>query len=468
MTVSQHKLPPQVRAEPAGEIVHRIWILAQPLATRMKSFLALNHLLFPPMPLFLLLFMILVIDCKTEDPYRRRQKDYEFLKELNDFEIKILRDFVRGRGTASVSRLPFDEYFHEAEDVKKPRVARPQVTRISPKSRVREFGRNFEEPREPDKETFKEYAMILQQLIDVRKAAVAAPTFPSTIVASEPRRNAKPIRGRTEKKIVAQHAAPNVPAWQPVVERKSEDEPPQKSEENWEEKMHDLSKQLHSLLAQIKETKKKSKKNMEIRRPKPKVTVLRSGSAEQRNDNEYLFVASVTLIQDEGQNILVDTGLGTDLQGRNGFLKKLAENRLAPNQIDVVVSTHGHPDHNGGVSEFPAATHYQGWYVHRNSIFNLSKLFESDKQPLTNSVYLIKTPGHTSDDISVIVKMLKRDTFMRSEDIDHPMMWRPLSANETQQTISRRYLLCTSNYLIPGHGPGFAVTKQMRSNFSCD
>ncbi|CAJ0583501.1 unnamed protein product, partial [Mesorhabditis spiculigera] len=291
------------------------------------------------MPLFLLLFMILVIDCKTEDPYRRRQKDYEFLKELNDFEIKILRDFVRGRGTASVSRLPFDEYFHEAEDVKldenqpelfaagdtaalsnddegnfltlgrvhlpnekndlrekafiepitKPRVARPQVTRISPKSRVREFGRNFEEPREPDKETFKEYAMILQQLIDVRKAAVAAPTFPSTIVASEPRRNAKPIRGRTEKKIVAQHAARNVPAWQPVVERKSEDEPPQKSEENWEEKMHDLSKQLHSLLAQIKETKKKSKKNMEIRRPKPKVTVLRSGSAEQRNDNEYLL-----------------------------------------------------------------------------------------------------------------------------------------------------------------------------------
>ncbi|PIO68512.1 hypothetical protein TELCIR_09698, partial [Teladorsagia circumcincta] len=40
------------------------------------------------------------------------------------------------------------------------------------------------------------------------------------------------------------------------------------------------------------------------------------GSANQTNDGRYNFVATITLIQDGGKNILVDTGLGTDINGR--------------------------------------------------------------------------------------------------------------------------------------------------------
>ena len=32
---------------------------------------------------------------------------------------------------------------------------------------------------------------------------------------------------------------------------------------------------------------------------------------------------------------------------------------LAPPNIHIVVSTHGHLDHNGGVHDFPDAVHYQ-------------------------------------------------------------------------------------------------------------
>src|SRR5580704_5460457 len=33
------------------------------------------------------------------------------LSQLDDFELKLLRDFVRGRGFGSVSKLPHDEIF---------------------------------------------------------------------------------------------------------------------------------------------------------------------------------------------------------------------------------------------------------------------------------------------------------------------------------------------------------------------
>ncbi|CAJ0935301.1 unnamed protein product, partial [Mesorhabditis belari] len=511
------------------------------------------------MPIFLLLFMVLSIDCQL---YPRFPKDPKLLAELNDFELRLLRDFSRGRGRPlrvesdsvddflfpkeveekkasneerflprelarsmfSTDRSPDDgviafealtprigtsefisptdkannfltlsepqrrEFTHQSLKPV-PELLPPDGVRIRPKSIEKHSNLLKEQIREPDRETFKEYATIIQQLINLKKASkfdstsTEEPLIPLT--ASQQLTKVRkqrlypaniqpihPIRTDQRNQHNAILAAPNRPAntWQPVDGSTNLEDG-----EDWETKMHELSEQLHTLLAQIKETKKKSKK-IDVKKIRPRVTVLRNGSAEQTSDNEYLFVASITLIQDEGRNILVDTGLGTDVRGRAELLGKLGELGLSPSQIQIVISTHGHPDHNGGIGNFPDAIHYHGWFIHQHNIFNLSHLFEGDRQQLTENVHLIKTPGHTSDDISVVVKNVERfgnvtvtgDVFIRSEDTDHPIMWRPLSFNETQQNISRRYLLCTSNYLIPGHGPGFFVTRQMRAKFGCN
>ncbi|PIO68696.1 metallo-beta-lactamase domain protein, partial [Teladorsagia circumcincta] len=153
----------------------------------------------------------------------------------------------------------------------------------------------------------------------------------------------------------------------------------------------------------------------------------------------------------------------------------LEKHDLVPPNVDIVVTTHGHPDHAGGVHDFPDAVHYQGWYIHHHTTFNLSSLFEGDRHPLTENVHLMRSVGHSSDDVAVVVNdektmgrvIVAGDTFMRREDLDYPMMWKPLSANETEQARSRRNLICEAAWIIPGHGAPFPVTRHMRVQFRC-
>uniref|UniRef100_A0A0K0DME2 Metallo-beta-lactamase domain-containing protein 1 n=1 Tax=Angiostrongylus cantonensis TaxID=6313 RepID=A0A0K0DME2_ANGCA len=184
------------------------------------------------------------------------------------------------------------------------------------------------------------------------------------------------------------------------------------------------------------------------------------GSANQTNDGYYNFVASITLVEDNGMNILVDSGLGTDINGRMELLKALQKQNIAPPNIDIVVTTHGHPDHAGGVHDFPDAIHYQGWYIHHHTIFNLSSLFESNQHSLTDNVYLVKSAGHSSDDIAVVI--IDEENMGKVVIAGNKFYKFNSYANETEQAISRRTIICQANWIVPGHGAPFQVTKKMR------
>lgn len=163
------------------------------------------------------------------------------------------------------------------------------------------------------------------------------------------------------------------------------------------------------------------------------------GSAEQTADGQYVFIATITLVKDGDKSILVDTGLGTNINARTELINgnqvflilqilrypdkhfsfsALEKHGLSPASVDIVVSTHGHPDHVGGVHDFPDALHYHSWYSHQGTKFNLTALFEvtrflsstsrfifqSDSLNLSENVMLVKCRGHTSDDIAVVVR----------------------------------------------------------------
>ncbi|MFC3612349.1 MBL fold metallo-hydrolase [Lutimaribacter marinistellae] len=70
------------------------------------------------------------------------------------------------------------------------------------------------------------------------------------------------------------------------------------------------------------------------------------------------FFFTPTLVETGGQHVLFDTGLG-----QGGIQKALAEAGKSPEDIDIVVLTHMHPDHIGGMTTGDAATFPNASYV---------------------------------------------------------------------------------------------------------
>jgi glyoxylase-like metal-dependent hydrolase (beta-lactamase superfamily II) len=71
-----------------------------------------------------------------------------------------------------------------------------------------------------------------------------------------------------------------------------------------------------------------------------KVKVLTQGYAKEI-DNGWLASSTVTLIQSNAKNIIVDPGCN-----RKKLLEKLDKNDLKPFDIDFVLLTHSHSDHS--------------------------------------------------------------------------------------------------------------------------
>ncbi|KAE9413656.1 hypothetical protein Angca_010065 [Angiostrongylus cantonensis] len=501
-------------------------------------------------------FILLTLFTTSFTNYEKYLLTEEIVRSLDDWERALLRDFVRGKGHGSVSRIPvelFNEHTTDLENAQEdnfvelmnppesairagPMLTLPRealrMTSVStstnkksdtPRTSIRNSKeerrvssvimpaskikrkpvamtntsrkRNKSSLDEPTQQTFKELSNLLQAFINRRKPLlqkvnISTASTPSSTPPPPPLPHS--LLSLTQSRILTQDEnvdeislkTPVMDQWEPMdpSDERGSDEGNDRvnideSHEDWESRMRELSGQLSNILIQIKKARenRSMKHMMTTEKPKPKLTILRNGSANQTNDGYYNFVASITLVEDNGMNILVDSGLGTDINGRMELLKALQKQNIAPPNIDIVVTTHGHPDHAGGVHDFPDAIHYQGWYIHHHTIFNLSSLFESNQHSLTDNVYLVKSAGHSSDDIAVVIideenmgkVVIAGDTFIRREDLDYPMMWQPLSANETEQAISRRTIICQANWIVPGHGAPFQVTKKMRTQFFC-
>lgn len=70
------------------------------------------------------------------------------------------------------------------------------------------------------------------------------------------------------------------------------------------------------------------------------------------------FFFTPTLVDTGSERVLFDTGLG-----QGGIQTALADAGVTPDQIDVVVLTHMHPDHIGGMTNEDAATFTNARYV---------------------------------------------------------------------------------------------------------
>lgn len=155
----------------------------------------------------------------------------------------------------------------------------------------------------------------------------------------------------------------------------------------------------------------------------------------------YPFVYCGYLLQKDGRNILVDTGVHQDniidgkawanspAEGGNQYvLNALKGEGLTPDDIEIVMYTHLHNDHAGGVLLFPNAQHL----FQRDEYFNMlhplpSQKIRRDYDPRTpgdiaqiknirmidgdfdmgNGIRLYKVPGHTLGGMAIQVQTVE-------------------------------------------------------------
>jgi glyoxylase-like metal-dependent hydrolase (beta-lactamase superfamily II) len=162
--------------------------------------------------------------------------------------------------------------------------------------------------------------------------------------------------------------------------------------------------------------------------------------------------STVSLVRDGAADFIIDPGMVGD---RREILDPLASLGIDPTAVTDVVLTHHHPDHTMNVALFPDARVHDHWAIyHRDTWTDRA----ADGFLLSPSVRLIATPGHTRQDITILVGTpdgivafthLWWSAGGPAED--------PLAEDAEELHASRQRVLQVADRIVPGHGSPFVA-----------
>lgn len=173
--------------------------------------------------------------------------------------------------------------------------------------------------------------------------------------------------------------------------------------------------------------------------------VLSAGYADDR------VASSVVLVRDGDVVVVVDPGM---VASRDRILGPLAALGVAPEDVTDIVLSHHHPDHTLNAALFPAARVHDHWAVYKDDVWDSR---DADGVELSPSVRLLKTPGHTPEDVSTVVTtddgvvVCTHLWWTQSGPADDPY-----APDREQLRASRERILALQPVrIVPGHGPAF-------------
>lgn len=211
------------------------------------------------------------------------------------------------------------------------------------------------------------------------------------------------------------------------------------------------------------------------------------------------------LVDADGKLVLLDTGAGPLAPSTGQLQVSLRGLQVAPEMIDVVVLSHAHADHIGGLIDhqgrpaFPNARimigrkEYEFWRssgfrerlgdgsVYGNSAIESlvgrwfdqylvtleeSLEFVGEEAEVSRGITLVPAPGHTPGHSAFLIHdgaepvLFTGDAFMLAEHVAHPEWVSPLDLDATQTVETRRRLLdraatdrwCVVHYHVGGAG----------------
>lgn len=192
------------------------------------------------------------------------------------------------------------------------------------------------------------------------------------------------------------------------------------------------------------------------------VKILKAGYTMRLGPFKQMADGTISLIKGP-MNIIVDTGGPAD--GRY-ILDALGREGLRPDDICFVICTHGHSDHTGNNNLFTEATFIVSHDISKGDLFTFHDFKSGASYIIDENVEVVPTPGHTSQDISVLVKTAEGlvavvgDLFECERDMEDEGLWRATSELPAEQEKSRAIILAAADIIIPGHGEGFRVKRR--------
>ncbi|HEY7432851.1 MAG TPA: MBL fold metallo-hydrolase [Streptosporangiaceae bacterium] len=165
--------------------------------------------------------------------------------------------------------------------------------------------------------------------------------------------------------------------------------------------------------------------------------------------------STVTLIQDGAAIVVVDPGM---VAHRRLILGPVAALGIEPQDVTDVVFSHHHPDHTVNAALFPRARVHDHWAIYSDDMWEDR---DADGFELSPAVRLMRTPGHTAQDISTLAQtdsglVAATHLWWNASGPDDD----PLAEDPAQLKVSRQRLLALSpSLIIPGHGEPFAPPR---------
>lgn len=201
----------------------------------------------------------------------------------------------------------------------------------------------------------------------------------------------------------------------------------------------------------------------------PTVTPIVTGEVKYLSDG-LVYIGASTLVQSNNFNYIIDTSAPRMTEE---LLQNLwSKAGLTAEDIDMVVTTHGHPDHYASLQMFSNIQQIFSGFQSNGQIFKFDPLAKKETFLLNNdnNVEVISTPGHTPQDISVIVRnvpgfgtvSIVGDLILNKDNPDDSSAY-----DKTVLVENRQKVACMSDYIVPGHGAMFQMTADEKSKFSC-
>lgn len=168
------------------------------------------------------------------------------------------------------------------------------------------------------------------------------------------------------------------------------------------------------------------------------------------NGEEEKTCPTVTLVKDKNIVMVVDPGV---LESQQLLIDALSKEGLKIEDVNVVCITHSHIDHYRNLGMFTNAKtleFYGLWY--RNTA-------EDWKEQFTDDIKIIKTPGHDSTGITLLIRTDKGTVAVCGD-----VFWKenypvndPYADDQEKLTESRKKILEIADWVIPGHAGMYKV-----------